>query len=195
MSELAHIFVVDDDPSIRRMLQLLLGDSGYRVSKASSGEEALAYLDLITPDLVLMDLMLPGINGQEVTARIKADTSKPFIPVILITGQTDQRAKVMSLDAGADDFLSKPVEFAELLARVRGMLRLARSQRSLRSEQRKTELLLHLTRELGATLDLDQLLTHFLDRLADAIGAVRASIILTINGHPRMYSSTRNSAT
>jgi adenylate cyclase len=195
MTELAHIFVVDDDPSIRRMLQLLLNDSGYRVSTASSGEEALAYLDLITPDLVLMDLMLPGINGQEVTARIKADTTKPFIPVILITGQSDQRSKVLGLDAGADDFLSKPVEFTELLARVRGMLRLARSQRSLRAEQRKTELLLHLTRELGATLDLDQLLTHFLDRLADAIGAVRASIILTFDDRPRLYSSTRNNAT
>jgi adenylate cyclase len=195
MTELAHILVVDDDPSIRRMLQLLLNDSGYRVSTASSGEEALAYLDLITPDLVLMDLMLPGVNGLEVTARIKADTTKPFIPVILITGQSDQRSKVLGLDAGADDFLSKPVEFTELLARVRGMLRLARSQRSLRTEQRKTELLLHLTRELGSSLDLDQLLTHFLDRLADAIGAVRASIILTFNGHPRMFSSTRNKAT
>ncbi|HEX9439278.1 MAG TPA: GAF domain-containing protein, partial [Roseiflexaceae bacterium] len=194
-TELAHILVVDDDPSIRRMLQLLLNDTGYRVSTASSGEETLAYLDLVTPDLILMDLMLPGINGQEVTARIKADTTKPFIPVILITGQSDQRSKVLSLDAGADDFLSKPVEFAELLARVRGMLRLQRSQRSLRAEQRKTELLLHLTRELGATLDLDQLLTHFLDRLATAIGAVRASIILTINERPRMYSSSRNSAT
>jgi adenylate cyclase len=149
---------------------------------------------LITPDLVLLDLMLPGVHGQEVTARIKADTTKPFIPVILVTGQNDQRSKVMSLDAGADDFLSKPVEFAELLARVRGMLRLQRSQRSLRAEQRKTELLLHLIRELGATLDLDQLLTHFLDRLADSIGAVRASIILTQDDLPHLYSSTRNSA-
>src|SRR5439155_24891794 len=112
MTELAHILVVDDDPSVRRMFQILLGDIGYRVSTASSGEEALAYLDLVTPDLVLMDLLLPGINGQEVTARIKADTTKPFIPVILITGQSDQRSKVLSLDAGADDFLSKPVEFA-----------------------------------------------------------------------------------
>jgi adenylate cyclase len=192
MTELAHILVVDDDPSIRRMFQLLLNDTGYRVSTATSGEEALAYMELVTPDLVLMDLMLPGINGQEVTERIKADTDKPFIPVILVTAKNDQRAKVTALDAGADDFLVKPVEFAELLARVRAMLRLQRSQRSLRAEQRKTELLLHLTRELGNTLDLDQLLTHFLDRLADAVGAIRSSIILTTDERPRLYSSIRN---
>src|SRR5215213_2122301 len=192
MIELAHILVVDDDPSIRRMFQLLLNDTGYRVSTATSGEEALAYMELVTPDLVLMDLMLPGINGQQVTERIKADTDKPFIPVILVTAKSDQRAKVTALDAGADDFLVKPVEFAELLARVRAMLRLQRSQRSLRAEQRKTELLLHLTRQLGTTLDLDELLTHFLDRLADAVGAIRASIILTTDEQPRLYSSIRN---
>jgi adenylate cyclase len=192
MTELAHILVVDDDPSIRRMFQLLLNDTGYRVSTATSGEDALAYMELVTPDLVLMDLMLPGINGQEVTERIKADAEKPFIPVILVTAKNDQRAKVTALDAGADDFLIKPVEFAELLARVRAMLRLQRSQRSLRAEQRKTELLLHLTRQLGTTLDLDELLTHFLDRLADAVGAIRASIILTTDEQPRLYSSIRN---
>ncbi len=191
MAELAHIFVVDDDPSIRRMFQLLLSDTGYRVSTATSGEEALAYMDLITPDLILLDWMLPGINGQEVAARIKADTSKPFIPIIVVTARGDQKSKVAALDAGADDFLVKPVEFAELLARVRAMLRLQRSQRSLQAEQRKTELLLHLTRELGTTLDLDDLLTHFLDRLADAVGAVRASIILTNDAQPRLFSSTR----
>jgi adenylate cyclase len=107
------------------MFQLLLNDTGYRVSAATSGEEALAYMDLVTPDLVLMDLMLPGINGQQVTERIKSDTSKPFIPVILVTAKNDQRAKVTALDAGADDFLVKPVEFAELLARVRRPTRLA----------------------------------------------------------------------
>jgi adenylate cyclase len=191
-SEQAHILVVDDDPSIRRMFQLLLNDTGYRVSTVTSGEEALAFLELVTPDLVLMDLMLPGISGQQVTERIKADTSKPFIPVILVTARNDPKSKVTALDAGADDFLVKPVEFAELLARVRAMLRLQRSQRSLRAEQRKTELLLHLTRELGTTLDLDALLTHFLDRLADSVGAVRASIILTTGEQPQLYSSIRN---
>ncbi|HWQ13780.1 MAG TPA: GAF domain-containing protein [Roseiflexaceae bacterium] len=194
MHEPAHILIVDDDPGIRRMFQLLLQDTGYRVSLAGSGEEALSYLELVTPDLILMDLVLPGISGQEVTERVKADERKPFIPILLVTARGDQESKVMALDAGADDFLVKPVDFTELLARVRAMLRLQRSQRSLRAEQRKTELLLHLTRELGTTLDLDQLLTHFLDRLADAVGAIRASIILTSGGQLRLFSSTRNRA-
>lgn len=195
MTEPAHILIVDDDPGIRRMFQLLLGDTGYRVSTAGSGEEALAYLELVTPDLILMDLVLPGMSGQEVTVRVKSDPRKPFIPILLVTARSDQESKVTALDAGADDFLVKPVDFTELLARVRAMLRLQRSQRSLRAEQRKTELLLHLTRELGTTLDLDQLLTQFLDQLADAVGAIRASIILVPNEQPRMFSSTRNRAT
>lgn len=194
MTEPAHILIVDDDASIRRMLELLLTDAGYRVSTASSGEEALAYVDLVTPDLILLDLMLPGINGHAVAERIKSNRQRPFIPIILVTARSDSKTRVTGLDAGADDFLSKPLEFAELLARVRSLLRLQRSQRSLQAEQRKTELLLHLTRELGTTLDLDDLLTHFLEKLADAIGAVRASIILTLNEETVFYSSSRYQA-
>jgi adenylate cyclase len=191
MTEPAHILIVDDDPNSRRMLQLLFSGAGYRVSTAGSGEEALAYLDLVNPDLILMDLVLPGMSGQEVTARLKADPQRPFIPIILITGQAGPEHKITGLDAGADDFVVKPVEVGELLARARVMLRLQRSQRSLRAEQRKTELLLHLSRHLNASLDLDELLTEFLDELTDAVGAVRASIVLTIEEPPRFYSSTR----
>ncbi|NOK61437.1 MAG: GAF domain-containing protein [Chloroflexi bacterium AL-W] len=191
MSEQTHILVVDDDPSIRRMLSLLLNDTGYRVSTATNGAEALSFMDLVIPDLVLMDLMMPDIDGQEVTRRIKSNPKYPFIPIILITARSDQRSKVAGLDAGADDFLVKPVEFAELLARVRAMLRLQRSQRSLEAEKRKTELLLHLTRQLGTTLDMDKLLNHFLERLADAVGAMRASIILTVEDTVRCYSSNQ----
>ena len=195
MIELAHILAVDDDASVRRMLQILLTNAGYRVSLASTGEEALAYLELVTPDLVLMDVSLPGLSGRQVMERIKADPNRPFIPVILITGYGDPEAKVAALDAGADDFLVKPVDLTELLARVRAMLRLQRSQRSLRAEQQKTELLLHLTRELGTTLDLDRLLTQFLNRLADAVGAVRASILVLTGDQPRLFSNTRNRPT
>jgi adenylate cyclase len=195
MTEPAHILITDDDPSIRKVLTILLQDAGYRVSTASSGEEALAFMELVTPDLILMDLIMPGMNGEEVTRRIKADLQRPFIPIILITASGDQRAKITGLDAGADDFLIKPVDIGELLARARAMLRLQRSQRSLRIAQRKTELLLHLTRELGATIDLDQLLIHFLDHLSDAVGAVRSSILLVNEEHLRFYSSSRRQPT
>ncbi|MGQ9892753.1 MAG: GAF domain-containing protein [Roseiflexus sp.] len=195
MTEPAHILVVDDDANVRRMLHVLLTNAGYRVSLASTGEEAIAYLGLVTPDLVLMDVALPGVSGRQVMEHIKSDPDRPFIPVILVTGYSDPESKVAALDAGADDFVVKPVDLAELLARVRAMLRLQRSQRSLRAEQRKTELLLHLTRELGTTLDLEQLLTQFLDRLADAVGAVRASILVLTGDKPHFFSNTRNRPT
>ncbi|WP_298818053.1 GAF domain-containing protein [Chloroflexus sp.] len=194
MPEPAHILVVEDDPDIRRFFQAVLIRDGFRVSVANSGEEALSFLQLITPDLVLLDLALPGIDGAEVTRRIKADVSKPFIPVIIVSAHADLDTSVSNLDAGADDVLLKPVDFNLLLARVRALLRLQRAQRSLQHEQRKTELLLHLSRDLGSSIDLDVLLTGFLNHLADAIGAIRASIILTgfVEDKIMLYSSSRH---
>ncbi len=189
--------MVDDDPGARSLFRDILVSNGYRVALASTGEEALAYLHLITPDLVLLDLALPGIDGRGVANQIKMDTTKPFMPIIMLSAHTELSASVMSLDAGADDFLPKPIDIDELLAHVRAMLRLQRAQRDLSNEQRKTELLLHLTRELGASIELDVLLTRFLDHLADAVGAIRASIILVDydDEHTLCYSSSRNPAT
>lgn len=197
MPEPAHILVVEDDPDIRRIFQAVLARDGFRVSVAVSGEEALSFLQLITPDLILLDLALPGVDGAEVTRRIKADRSKPFIPIIIVSAHADLDTSVSNLDAGADDVLVKPVDFNLLLARVRALLRLQRAQRSLQQEQRKTELLLHLSRDLSSSIDLDVLLTSFLNHLADAVGAIRASIILTgfVEEKVLLYSSSRHPAT
>lgn len=196
--EIAHILIVDGNPFTRQVFHEALIHGEHRVSLASSGEEALAYLHLITPDLLLINLELAGIDGREVTRRVKADTRKPFMPVIILSTDTSQASTIQSLDAGADDVMHTPITTDELLAHVRAMLRFQRSQRSLRNEQRKTELLLHLVRELGTSIDLDVLLTRFLNNLADAVGAVRASIILpqeADTNHAICYSSTHQQST
>lgn len=196
MIEPAHILIIDDDSYASQSLSLRLGEAGYSTTTLSSGREALAFLQTINPDLLVIEHFLPDIDGQELITQLKANESRPFTPAILITASEDLQSRVTALDAGADDVLVKPIEIDEFLARVRSLLRLQRSQRSLQAEQRKTQLLLHLTRELGGTSDLEALLTRFLDHLADAVGAVRASIILTDpnDGSISCYSNSRNPA-
>jgi adenylate cyclase len=191
-SSKSHILIVDDDPAINRMFQLLLKDAGYRVSSATTSEEVIQFLKILVPDAILLDISLPGMDGVELTRRIKSDPSAPFIPIILITALGDMRTKVNGLDAGADDFLVKPVEFAELLARLRVMLRLQQSRRSLQEANRRIEVLLSISQILTSSLDIKQVLNRMVVQLADALGAIRASVILP-NGDelPFYASSTR----
>jgi adenylate cyclase len=118
------ILAVDDTPENLEILEMRLGSKGYAVSLARDGEEALSAARELRPDLILLDIMMPKIDGIEVTRRLKADRSLPFIPIILVTAKADSADIVAGLEAGGDDYLTKPFEHQALLARVRSMLRI-----------------------------------------------------------------------
>lgn len=119
-----HILVVDDIEKNVRLLADVLTARGYRTSTAMSGEAALAAIDAEPPDLVLLDVMMPGLSGYEVCRAIRADARHIMLPVVLVTALDPATERVKGLEAGADDFLGKPIHQAELLARVRSLLRI-----------------------------------------------------------------------
>ncbi len=118
-----YILVVDDDPDIARFIEINLGLEGFEVLVATDGEEALARIEQRIPDLVLLDVMMPRIDGVEVTRRLRASPSTVHLPVILLTAKSLSADKVVGLTAGADDYISKPFDTVELIARVRATLR------------------------------------------------------------------------
>jgi two-component system cell cycle response regulator len=133
------ILVVDDHEDNIEVLRVRLESWGYQTHASHNGEEALAFVGQSPPDLILLDVMMPDISGIEVARRIKANKSLPFIPIIMQTALDSTEAKVEGLEAGADDYITKPIDFAELKARLRSMLRIKRLQEAL--EEREKQLL------------------------------------------------------
>jgi two-component system KDP operon response regulator KdpE len=116
----ATILVVDDEPQIRRVMLTTLTSHGYSVVEAGSGEEALEKLRTERPDLILLDVNMPGISGLDTCAEIRASSD---VPIIMLTIRNSERDKVQALDAGADDYVVKPFGVQELMARIRAALR------------------------------------------------------------------------
>ncbi|HEX6296849.1 MAG TPA: response regulator [Burkholderiales bacterium] len=124
MSAQQRILVVDDTPQNVKLFADLLTAKGYEVTTAANGEQALESIAKRPPDLVLLDIMMPGINGYEVCRKIRENPATALLPVVLATSLDPNQERVKGIEAGADDFLGKPVNQAELFARVRSLLRI-----------------------------------------------------------------------
>lgn len=124
----SKILVVEDEPAIREMVLFSLERAGFDVAQAGDAEEALLKLADDMPDLILLDWMLPGHSGLEFTRRIRRDEHTSKIPIIMLTARVEEEAKVLGLESGADDYVTKPFSPRELMARIKALLR--RSQPS-----------------------------------------------------------------
>ncbi|CAN5347257.1 diguanylate cyclase [soil metagenome] len=158
--ELPRILVVDDNEDNIEIIDARLSSRGYEVGRATNGEEALEQVQALQPHLILCDVMMPVMDGYEVSRRVKNDASLPYIPIILVTARDSTEDKVEGLDAGADDYLTKPVNFPELEARVRSMLRIKRLQDQLDETNAELEEMNKQLVKLSITDGLTELFNH-----------------------------------
>ena len=136
-TEPARVLIVDDHEDNVELLRARLEAWGYQADSAADGDEALCKVDENPPDLILLDVMMPKVDGIEVARRVKNNSSLPFIPIIMQTALDTTESKVEGLEAGADDYITKPIDFAELKARVNSMLRIKRLQDALEERERQ----------------------------------------------------------
>ena len=182
-----RILIVDDNETNRDILRTRLGRQGYELIEAADGEEAVASARQHHPDLILLDVMMPKVDGIEACRQLKADAGLPFTPIILVTAKADSKDVVAGLEAGADEYLTKPVDQAALAARVKSMLRIKELTDEVRAqaadlvswnrtlEQRVTQQLAHIER---------------MDRLKRFLSPQVAELILS-SGDDRVLDSHR----
>ena len=139
LEEKAKILVVDDEDGNLRLMEAMLLPLGYEVILAADGEEALAKVKEAPPNVILLDTLMPKIDGFEVARRLKEDETTKTIPVVMMTAQSDVEERLKALEAGADDFLSKPVDEVELRARVNSLLKVKAYNDHMRNYQEELE--------------------------------------------------------
>jgi len=153
------ILIVDDDPFGARILEGVLADQGYDFAFAESGDEALTKIAALSPDLALLDVIMPGMDGFEVCRRLRAQPEICEVPLVMVTELDDQASRIKGIEAGADDFISKPLNREELLARVRGITRLNR-YRKLLAERARFEWMVETSADGYAAVDAEGLITY-----------------------------------
>ena len=174
MNEQATILVVDDTAANRKLLVDLLTTQGYATATAASGEEGLEKVASIRPDLVLLDVMMPGISGYDVCKQIRANPDNGILPVVMVTSLDPTQERIKGLQAGADDFLTKPINRPELLARVKSLLRIKSFNDTVQQQAAElavlnTGLAQRVQEQVGQLERLGQLKRFFAPQLAERI--------------------------
>ncbi len=192
MSGPAKILVIDDTPANVKLLGDLLTVKGFAVATAANGEEGLAKLAAETPDLVLLDVMMPGLSGYDVCRRIRADPATALLPVVLVTSLDPQGERLKGIEAGADDFLSKPINQPELFARVRSLLRVKALQDEVKRQadelkEWNAKLEERVADQVTQMQRLSQLKRFFSPRVAEAIITAGESSILALHRREICY--------
>lgn len=177
-SEPATILIIDDSAENRLLLSSQLGIEGYEVLQAEAGREGIDMAEEVNPDLILLDVMMPEMNGFEVCRHLKGNGSTGGIPIIMVTALREVQYRIKGIEAGADEFLSRPHHREELLVRVQALIQLKRARERLEEERNRLQLLYDISRAISTHLDLDQMMTNIISQTQAAVGATKGSIFL-----------------
>src|SRR5215475_51294 len=186
----SRVLIVEDERDIRDLILLHLQRDGYQVTTAGSGEDALLQVKQSPPDLVLLDLMLPGMSGLEVCRRLRQEPTTAGLPILMLTAKVDEVDRVVGLEMGADDYVAKPFSPKELVARVRAVLRRARpgeAGRALSAGTVSLDVARHLVTVGGAPVELTPKEFDLLQALLEAAGRVlsREHLLNRVWGYAR----------
>ena len=188
------VLVVDDDANARRSLRRLLERERFEVHEACDGRDALAKVSDIDPDVILMDVLMPNMDGFACTRKLKADPALSGIPVIMLSGQTDEKHVQAGLEAGAEEYVAKPIRHRELVLRIRAMIQLHSSKADLirsnevRGEQaRAMGILFDLSRRLAVTESIEEIVGHAVSTAAELTSSRRVSVMLPDDGGEHLF--------
>lgn len=177
-SSTLKILVVDDSAENRWLFQTQLQFEGYQVLHASSGREGIDVANQEIPDLILLDVMMPEMNGFEVCLALKQNPSTMNIPVIMITALRDVQFRIRGIEAGADEFLSRPHNREELMVRVQALIQLKRAREHLEEERNRLQLLYNISRAVTSQLQIEQMMSNIIAQTRGAVEASKGSVML-----------------